>query len=107
MILFGCLLAFGAAVAPRIMLVLAWIFSDRWAAVWDGQFLIHLLGIIFRPYTTIMFMLAVTVTPTGNVIEGFGWFWVLLGVFLDIWKWGQTVANRQVGTEYGKSIYKY
>jgi hypothetical protein len=107
MILFGCLLAFGAAVAPRIMLVLAWIFSDRWAAVWDGQFLIPLLGIIFLPYTTIMFMLAVTVTPTGNVIEGFGWVWVLLGVFLDIWKWGQTVQNRQVGAEYGKSIYKY
>ena len=106
MILFGCLLAFGAAVAPRIILGLAWIFSDRWAAVWEGQFLIPLLGIVFLPYTTIMFMLAVTVTPAENTIEGFAWMWVVLGVFLDIWKYGQMVANRQPGAEYGKSIYK-
>ena len=32
MILFGCLLAFGAAVAPRIFLVLAWIFLGQTVA---------------------------------------------------------------------------
>ena len=106
MILLGCLLAFGAAVAPRVILVLAWIFSDRWAAVWQGDFLVPLLGVIFLPYTTIMFMLAVTITPAGNVIEGFGWLWILLGLVLDFMKWAQMIANRQAGTEYGKSIYK-
>ena len=97
MILLGCLLAFGAAVAPRIVLILAWIFSDRWAAVWQDQFLAPLLGIILAPYTTIMFMLAVTVTPAGTTIEGFAWFWIVLGVFLDLWKWGQVIQNRQAG----------
>jgi hypothetical protein len=106
MILFGCLLAFGAAVAPRLILILAWIFSERWAAVWQDQFLAPLLGIILLPYTTIMFMLAVTVTPTGATIEGFAWLWLVLGAFLDLWKWGQVIANRQVGTEYGQSVYK-
>ncbi len=106
MILFGCLLAFGAAIAPRIILVLAWIFSERWATVWGDQWLAPLLGIILLPYTTIMFMLAVTVTPTGVVIEGFAWLWIVLGLFLDIWKWTGIVVNRQVGYEKGKSVYK-
>jgi len=105
-ILFGCLLAFGAAFAPRVILVLAWIFSDRWATVWGDQWLAPLLGIILLPYTTIMFMLAVTVTPAGVTIEGFAWLWIVLGLFLDLWKWSNVVANRQVGYQYGSSIYK-
>lgn len=106
MILFGCLLAFGAAVAPRLILILAWIFSERWAAVWQDQFLAPLLGIILVPYTTIMFMLAVTITPSGVTIEGFAWLWLVLGAFLDLWKWGQVIANRQAGARYGRSVYK-
>ena len=107
MILLGCLLAAGAALAPRVMLVLAWVFSDRWALVWSNQWLVPLLGIILLPYTTIMYMLAVTVTPGGDVtIEGFAWVWIALGFFLDIWKWVQVTANRNVGYKYGQSIYK-
>ena len=106
MILLGCLIAFGAAVAPRVILVLAWIFSDRFALVWGSEVLAPLLGIIIAPYTTIMFTLAVDVTPTGNVLTGFGWVWVALGLFLDIWKWSTVIANRQAGVEYGRSIYK-
>ena len=106
MILFGCLIAFGAAVAPRIILILAWIFSTRWTLVWQGDELLPLLGLIFLPYTTIMFVLSVTVTPAGNIIEGFGWVWIFLGLLLDLWKYGQMIANRQAGMEYGQSIYK-
>jgi hypothetical protein len=106
MILLGCLIAFGAAVAPRVILVLAWIFSDRWALVWGSEWLVPLLGIVFLPYTTIMYTLAVDVTPTGNVLTGFGWVWVILGVFLDIWKWTGIITNRKAGLEYGQSIYK-
>ena len=106
MILLGCLLAFGAAVAPRIILVLAWLFADRWSLVWGSDWLAPLLGIIFLPYTTIMFMLAVDITPTGPVLTGFGWVWVAMGLFLDIWKWAMVIANRQAGVEYGTSIYK-
>ena len=91
MILIGCLLAFGLAVAPRAVLVLAWLFSDRWEIVWGGDFLWPLLGIIFVPYTTIMYML--TWTPNG--IEGWDWLWIALGLFLDVAHWGQTAANRK------------
>ena len=106
MILFGCLLAFGAAVAPRVILILAWIFSDRWMAIWQDQILLPLLGIIFMPYTTIMFLLAGTPTPSGVVIEGADWLWIILGLGLDFWKWGHMFVNRGVGYEYGQAIYK-
>jgi hypothetical protein len=91
MILFGCLLAFGFAVAPRAMLILAWIFSDRWAYVWGSDWFVPLLGIIFLPYTTIMFTLVWR--PTG--IDGWDWLWIVLGVILDAMHWGQVAQNRR------------
>ena len=91
MILLGCLLAFGFAVAPRIFLVLAWIFSERWQVVWRGDFFVPLLGIIFLPYTTIMYMLVWTLTG----VQGWDWIWILLGLFLDITQWIQSANNRR------------
>ena len=90
MILLGCLFAFGLAVAPRAMLILAWIFSERWVKVWQGDFIVPLLGIIFLPFTTIMYMLVWK--PSG--ISGWDWMWILLGVFLDVVHYQQAAANR-------------
>jgi hypothetical protein len=98
MILLGCLIALAAAVAPRVILVLAWIFADRWVLVWQGDFLAPLLGIIFLPYTTIMYVLVWH--PDG--IVGFAWVWLLLGVMLDVMKWGQVLTNRKAGMEYAQ-----
>ena len=91
MILLGCLLAFSIAVAPRLVLVLAWIFSDRWHVVWQGEWIWPLLGIIFLPFTTIMYMLVWS--PTG--LHGFDWVWLALGIMLDFMKWSQIVRNRE------------
>jgi hypothetical protein len=91
MILLGCLLAMGIAVAPRAVLILAWIFSDRWTAVWQGQWLVPLLGIAFLPFTTVMYML--TWKPSG--ISGWDWLWILLGLFLDLSNYAQGAANRK------------
>ena len=91
MLLFGCLLAFGAAFAPRVILILAWIFGRRWDLVWDGNWILPLLGIIALPYTTIMYLLVWS--PAG--IHGFDWIWLALGVMLDIMKWSQIARNRE------------
>jgi hypothetical protein len=90
MILLGCLLALGLAVAPRAVLVLAWIFSDRWPIVWGGDWIVALLGIVFVPYTTVMYMLVWS--PSG--IEGWDWLWIALGLFLDASHWSQSYLNR-------------
>ena len=91
MILLGCLLAFGLAVAPRFFLVLAWIFSARWPIVWQGEFLIPLLGIVFAPYTTIMYMLV----WTSRGMEGWDWLWILMGIFLDVTAYARSAEKRK------------
>ena len=85
------LLALGIAIAPRFFLILAWLFSDRWPRVWGGDFIVPLLGIIFLPFTTVMYMLVWS--PTG--INGWDWLWILLGLFLDLTHWSQVVQNRR------------
>jgi len=91
MLLFGCLLAFGLAVAPRLFLLLAWFFGERWDLVWKDDWFWPLMGIVFAPYTTVMYMLVYS--PTG--IQGWDWMWIALGVLLDINKWGQIANNRK------------
>jgi hypothetical protein len=93
----GCLLALGIGLAPRIFLILAWIFSARWNIVWQGDWFIPLLGIIFLPYTTVMYMLAWQ-APTG--VTGWEWIWVILGVLLDIMKWSSMVKYRRENEYY-------
>jgi hypothetical protein len=92
MLFLGCLLAFGAAFAPRVVLILAWIFSNRWDLVWKSNWFVPLLGIIILPYTTIMYMLAWN--PVGG-IQGWDWMWIGLGLLLDIMKWTQIYNNRR------------
>jgi hypothetical protein len=88
----ACLLAFGFAALPRVFLIIAWIFSDRWALVWKGDWILPLLGIIALPYTTIMYMLAYDIVAGG--VTGWGWLWVALGVLLDVMKWGSIYEQR-------------
>ena len=86
----GCLLALLAGMAPRVVLVLAWIFGSRWELVFDS-WIVPVLGIIFLPYTTVMYLLVWS--PAG--ISGFDWVWLGLGVVLDLMKWGLIGQNRK------------
>jgi hypothetical protein len=85
-----------AAAAPRLVLIFAWIFGRRWDLVWQGNWILPILGIIFLPYTTVMYLLVWT--PTG--LSGFDWVWLLLGLLLDLMKWGQIAANRREIPQY-------
>ena len=87
----GCLLAMGAAFAPRVVLAIMWIFGWRVNAAFNN-FIVPLLGLIFLPYTTIMWVLVWT-PATG--VSGWDWLWILMGVALDIMKWGQIFNKRK------------
>ena len=67
----GCLLAMMAGVAPRLVLIIMWIFGNRISLALSP--IITILGIIFLPYTTIMYVL---VWGPGGII---GWDWVWIG----------------------------
>jgi hypothetical protein len=77
----GCLLALLAAISPRLVLFLLWVFSDRLTIVfrsgWEG-----LLGFLLLPYATLFYAL---VYAPGRGVDGFGWVIVALGVLLDLW----------------------
>lgn len=56
-----CLIVLVALFAPRVALVLMWLFTGYIGRAFDG-FLIPLLGFIFLPWTTIVYAL---VAPGG------------------------------------------
>jgi hypothetical protein len=85
-----------AATFPRIALLIVWIFTEWITVVFEGNWLWPLLGLIFLPFTTLMYVLLSL--PVGDINLG-GWLLLGLAVFLDITHWGQLVANRQNGMQ--------
>jgi hypothetical protein len=62
------------------------------SAAFGGSWLWPLLGIIFAPFATLMFILVWT--PGG--LAGFDWFWIALAALLDIAYWATIgFANRE------------
>ena len=93
----GCLLALLAAISPRLVIFLLWVFSDRltiaFRSGWEG-----VLGFILLPYATLFYAL---VYAPGKGVDTFGWFIVALGVLLDLSTLtnGARVRRRQARVE--------
>lgn len=88
----GCLFALLAGFAPRIALVLVWIFTNLVDRAFHG-FVLPLLGLIIFPYATLFYVLAYS-PVTG--VNGWGWAFVVLGFIFDIGHWaGGGVTGRQ------------
>ena len=87
----GCLLAVLAAISPRLALVLVWIFTNLVDRAFEG-FLLPLLGLIFLPLTTLIYVLAYR--PVVGV-SGWGWFFVVLAVLFDLGSYGGGVFSRR------------
>ena len=90
----GCLFAGLAATFPRVGLLLIWLFTDWSDVVFDNWFW-PLLGFIFVPFTTLMYILVDLVT-VGDIQLG-GWLLIGLSVLVDLSHWGQIVSNRDNG----------
>ena len=81
----GCLIVLLGAFAPRIALMLIWIFSSRVSIAFHGGWIWPLLGLLFLPFTTLIYVLAYR---PGVGVTGWGWFFVVLGVILDLASYG-------------------
>ena len=69
-----CLFAILVLVGPRAAILVWWLFDQiRWAAAFD-TFIWPLLGFLFLPWTTLVYVL---VFPGG--IDGFDWLWLAIG----------------------------
>jgi hypothetical protein len=51
------------------------------SAAFGGSWFLPLLGVIFLPFTTLMW--AVLWSPVGGV-SGFDWFWLALAAVIDV-----------------------
>ena len=89
----GCLLAMLAGFAPRVALVIVWIFTDLVDRAF-GSFLVPLIGLLIFPYATLFYVLAYA--PVIGV-SGWGWVFVVIGFVFDIahWAGGETTRRQR------------
>jgi hypothetical protein len=88
-----CLLLIAGGLGPRIALLVWWIFGDKVSAAFD-TFAWPLLGLLFAPWTTLMYVIAWS--PIGGVSGG-EWILVGLGVALDVATYGARSAKARYG----------
>lgn len=84
-----CMLLLASGLGPRVALVAWWIFGDKVDLAFDS-WVWPLLGLLFLPWTTIMYVLMWSVV--GGV-SGAEWLVVALGVVLDIATYGARTAK--------------
>jgi hypothetical protein len=78
----GCLFAVFAGGFPRLAVLFIWIARPAlFSAAFGGFFLWPLLGILFLPFTTLMYVLLYT---PGVGLSGFDFVWLVLAFVLDI-----------------------
>lgn len=86
----GCLFAIFAGAFPRLATLFIWLARPSYFnAAFGGSWLLPVIGIIFLPFTTLMYVLLWS--PAGLV--GWDWFWLIIAVVLDV--------SHYVGTFYG------
>jgi hypothetical protein len=98
----GCLFLSIAAFAPRIAVALMWLFTNieqtafrTWPLspwVWT------LAGLIFLPWTTLLFCLVSVTEASGNI---FGWLIIAMGLVMDLGHYFESYQER----DKAKSAY--
>ncbi len=76
----GCVIALLAMLSPRIAIFFTWLFTDRMSVAFTS-FWMGLAGFILLPWTTLAW--AVVYAPVRGV-TGFGWFFVILALVVDL-----------------------
>lgn len=88
----GCLVLLLGAAFPRAAIVLLELFSDyndrAFDSFWEG-----LVGFLLLPYTTLAYVL---MQNWQNPINGFGWFFVVLGFLFDLGSYAGSYQKRTV-----------
>ena len=88
----GCLLAIFAGAFPRLAVLILWIARPERIDAAFSTWLWPLLGIIFLPFATLIYVLLYT---PGRGVTGWDWFWVVIAGLLDLAHWGSVGASRR------------
>ena len=80
-----------AGLFPRLGLFIIWIARPALVDAAFNTFIWPLLGIIFFPFATLIYV--VLYTP-GIGLTGWEWFWVILAGLFDIGQWAASYTQR-------------
>ena len=89
----GCLFALFAGFFPRLAALFLWLARPAlFAAAFGGNWLWPVLGLIFLPFTTLLY---VVLWSPGVGFAGLDWVWLGLALLMDLGGFGSTgYANR-------------
>lgn len=77
-----CFLTLLLLLGPRVAGVVWWIARPLlWSAAFNGSVIWPVLGLIFLPWTTLVYMMVFMINGS---VTGFGWVWIGLAVLGDI-----------------------
>jgi hypothetical protein len=77
----GCLFLAMIIISPRLAMLFIWLASDWVDRAFNG-WLLPVLGIIFLPWTTVLYTVGYVVS--GGAAAPWGIFGIIVGLFLDI-----------------------
>jgi hypothetical protein len=87
----GCLLAIFAGMFPRFAVIIFWIARPNQMDAIFTSFVWPVLGIIFLPFTTLIYIL---LWDVQRGVTGWEWFWIGLAVLIDMTHWGASANQR-------------
>jgi hypothetical protein len=86
----GCLLILLTGFFPRVAAVLYWLWRPHlWDRAFNGSWIWPVLGIVFLPVTTIIWVLVAT-----NGVTGFDFLWLGIAIFVDLGSNGRNARKR-------------
>ena len=88
----GCLFALFAGLFPRLALFIVWVARPALVAAAFNTWLTPLLGIIFLPFATLMYVILYT---PGFGLTAWEWFWVILAGIFDLAHLAAGIARRR------------
>jgi len=88
----GCLFALLAGFFPRLALFIVWVARPALVGAAFGTWVVPLLGIIFLPFATLMYVILYT---PGLGLTGWEWFWVILAALFDVAHLAAGIARRR------------
>jgi hypothetical protein len=88
----GCLFALLAGIFPRLALFIVWVARPALVSAAFSTWLLPLLGIIFLPFATLIYVILYT---PGFGLTVWGWFWVILAGLFDIAHLAAGIARRR------------
>lgn len=77
---------------PRFAFLYAWLFTDRVSIAFSNGFIVPLLGLLFLPWTALIYVLAYA--PLSGV-SPLGWVLVALGFATDIATYSSRAAQKR------------